>query len=56
MKKLIVLLLLLAGCHSPMHSPVYTGPQPVSYETLATIHRGLQQAAFHRRYVLIEEP
>lgn len=56
MKRLSVLLVLLAGCgHGPTHHPVYTGPEPVSYETLATIHRGLQEAAFHRRFILIEE-
>ncbi len=56
MKKLIVLLALLAGCgHGPVHHPIYTGPGPVSYETLAQIHRGLQDAAFYRRFILIED-
>ena len=49
-------LLLCGGCgHSEVHNPVYTGPEPVDYETLAVIHRGLQDAAFHRRFILIEE-
>ena len=55
MIKLVVLLVLLAGCHSPMHNPVYTGPGPVDYEAMVLIHKGLQDAAFHRRYILIEE-
>lgn len=55
MKKCLLILFLLAGCHSPVHNPVYTGPGPVDYETMVTIHHGLQEAAFHRRFILIEE-
>lgn len=55
MKRLIVLIVLFTGCHSPMHNPVYTGPGPVDYDAMVVIHKGLQDAAFHRRYILIEE-
>lgn len=56
MKKLCLLLvLLLAGCgHSTGYNSITHRPDPVSYETLAQIHRGLEQAAFHRRFILIE--
>lgn len=56
MKKLIVFMVLVAGCHGPVHNPVHYGHTgPVDYETMVLIHKGLQQAAFNRQYIQIEE-
>ena len=43
MKKWFLLLILFFVSCGPVHHPVHYGPEPVSYETLAQIHRGLQK-------------